>query len=417
MQTKNYTILLVWPIVIYFCGPVFTAIFVGAPVLGRYVFPENALPETFMIFLYFMALLVADKLFGISQIIESSLSHPVMRRLARSPAFLPLFVSTAALAAVLQIKLLHENGSVLSGSYVAAGNENGDNPFWGFLAGLYEIIFLLFVLFLNSDNRGLKLRVFMIATYCLTTVLRLAGGTRLILIKELAFMIILFYLRGHLKRRQLVTAVAVVVIAGSALGLLRQKEIGETEALLGPVYGLVMESALDSLTLNIAYQVQDTGYVARQGNMLKTSQFLVLSSIPGFLRHSISQAELDALSPYKTALDYGYDTSTPVGGMSGFATLCYICSYPMTAAIILAMTIGVLFRYTPAGNLKRIIVLVFLLNAIHFWRDPMDIAVKQMAQDVLCTLVLLAVGSTRLQPSAQPVAAKKDILIAGRTQD
>jgi len=99
------------------------------------------------------------------------------------------------------------------------------------------------------------------------------------------------------------------------------------------------------------------------------------------------------LSPYNAAFAVGFDTYMPVGGMSGFATLCYISSYPMLMSVWLAMTIGLFFRYTPASNLKRIVILIFCINSIHFWRDPIDIAIKLVVQGVVCALVLLAISN------------------------
>lgn len=397
MTQKKYLILFVWPIVIYFCGPLFTAMFADAPVLGNFVFPEYTLAETLMMFIYFVSLIAADILFDVSGVIKSSLSHPTIRRLAHSMAFLPMFVVTVVLTIVLQIKLLHDAGSVLSGTYAMLGVDEGLVPYWGFLAGLYEVIFLLFILFILGDGYGMKLRVFVISAYCATGLLRVTGGTRLILVKELAFVVILFFLRGQLKRRQLTLAVGAIVTLGSVIGLLRAGEVDE-EAILGPVFGLVMESALDSLTLNIAYKLQDTGYVADNVDNVKTVEYLLLSSIPSFARFSITPAELKDMSPYNAAPQYGFSTYSPVGGMSGFATLCYMCSYPLLSSCVLAFALGAICRYAPAGNLKRITVLVFLLNSIHFWRDPVDIGVKQVVQDDLCALVLMAVGSMYLQP-------------------
>jgi hypothetical protein len=394
MQRKKYIILLVWPIIIYFCGPVFTSLFADAPVLGRYVFPELIFSETLIIFLYFITLLVADKFLDISAVIKSSLSNPAMRRLSHSPAFLPIYICTALAAMFLQIKLLHDFGSVLTGHYVQEGMADGLIPFWGFLAGLYELIFLLVVLFILSGDHTSKQRIFVIGIYCLTAALRVAGGTRLILIKELAFVLIIFYLRATISKRQLIFTSVIVLVAGSAVGLLRMQGAGDA-ALLGPVFGLVMESALDALTLNVAYQVQDAGFISQHSDVLHTIMFLFLSSIPKFARFSFTPADLDALSPYSAALQYGYDTYSPVGGMSGFATLCYVCSYPAVASVLLALTLGLLFRYAPAGNFKRIIILAFLLNAIHFWRDPMDIAVKQVVMDAICALTLFWAGNIR----------------------
>jgi hypothetical protein len=394
MQHKRYIILLVWPILIYFCGPVFTLTFVGSPGLDRYVFPELIFSETLMIFLYFATLLAVDAFLDISAVIESSLSSPATRQLSHSPIFLPIYVCTAMVAMFLQIKLLHDFGSVLTGHYVQEGVTDGLIPFWGFLAGLYELIFLLVVLFILSGDHTLKMRIFVIGIYCLSAALRLAGGTRLILIKELAFVLIIFYLRATITKRQLIFTSLVILVAGSAIGLLRLKEIAD-EAFLGPVFGLVMESALDALTLNIAYQIQNAGFIAQHADALHTVMFLFLSSIPKFARFSFTPADLDSLSPYNAALQYGYETYMPAGGMSGFATLCYLCSYPALASILLAIVLGVLFKYAPAGNFKRFLGLTFVLNAIHFWRDPMDIAVKQVVMDVICALALFWVGNIR----------------------
>jgi hypothetical protein len=261
-------------------------------------------------------------------------------------------------------------------------------PYWGFLAGLYEIIFFLFVLFLLNSEHKRPQRIIVVAIYCLTTLLRAAGGTRLVLIKELAFLVILFYLQGNIKKRQLVIAVSAILAIGTAIGLLRTQSSGDID-FLGPLYGLVMESGLNALTLNIAYKVQDAGFISQNTDILQTLMFVVLSAIPSFARFGITQPDLDAVSPYNAALNYGIDTAWPVGGMSGFATICYISSYPVVATIILAFTIGLLFRYAPAGNMKRITILVFSVNAIHFWRDPIDIAVKLVVQGVVCAVVLM----------------------------
>ncbi len=396
MKNRNYLVLLVWPILIYFCGPLFTEIFADTPVLSRYVFPEYTLAETLLIFMYYIVLLICDRVLGLSEIIEASVAHPRMKSLAHSPLFFPVFLLTASIAVVLQTKLLVEFGSVFTGNYVLLGVDDGSIPFWGFLAGLYEAIFLLFILFIISTDHSLRSRFFVIGLYLVTSLLRVAGGTRLILVKELAFVVILFYLQNRLKTKYLFLTVSIVVAIGSLVGILRMKEISEQAAFLGPLFGFVMESALDSLTLNIAYFVQASGYVAEHADWLQTLAFLINSAIPSFARFSLSADELAAMSPYNEALHFGFDTFSPVGGMSGFATLCYMFSYPVAAVSVLAIMISLVFRYFPAGNFKRIMVLVFLLNAVHFWRDPVDMAVKQVAQDAVLALILLAGLSLRL---------------------
>jgi hypothetical protein len=39
-------------------------------------------------------------------------------------------------------------------------------------------------------------------------------------------------------------------------------------------------------------------------------------------------------------------TYSPVGGMSGFATICYICSYPALASILLAFSLSAMPVYS-----------------------------------------------------------------------
>jgi hypothetical protein len=392
MRERNYLILIAWPILIYFLGPTFTALFADAPVLRRYVFPETIVAETVMIFAYFVALLVADRIFDISSIIKISITNSTIRRLSEGPAFLALFCAVTAVALVLQIKLLAEYGSLLSGTYLLDSVADGLIPYWGFLAGLYEIIFLFFVVFLLSDQHTLKQQVIVVGLYLITATLRVAGGTRLVLVKEIAFLLILFYLRGSVTKKRLAVLALVVLVAGSAVGVLRSQS--DTAAtVLGPLFGIVMEGGLNALTLNIAYKVQDSGFVSDNADTLHTVLFIALSTIPTFARFGMQQSDLDVLSPYMTLpVNFGFDTAWPVGSMSGFGTLCYICSYPILASVIVAFTIGLLFRYMPAGSLKRIVVIVFVVDAIHFWRDPIDIAVKLLVQGVACGIILLCLS-------------------------
>jgi len=391
LQRKNYLMLILWPVIIYFCGPTLTLLFAEAPVLGKYVFADEIVAETLLMFVYFVAFLVADRLLGLSAAVRSSIHSQTMAQLARSPLFLWIYVPAAAAAAVLQLKMLREVGSVFSGVYAATGVDEGLVPYWGFLAGLYEIIFLLFVLFILSGQRS-WLRVFVIAVYIVTAALRVAGGTRMILIKELAVILILFYLEGRMKRRALVIAGSTIIAVGSLIGLLRSTN---AENLFGPLYGLAMESGLNALTLNVAYHVQASGYIAHHSDILDSVGFVLFSSIPKFLRFGMSTAELGSMSPYNAALNFGFDTYMPVGGTSGFATICYVSSYPFPSVVALVAVLGLLLKFTPHSTLKSIIVLVFCINAIHFWRDPIDISVKNLVQDVACALALLYVPALR----------------------
>ncbi len=408
LELKRYIVLFLWPTVIYFCGPLITSIFSDAPVLRNYFFADAIIPETLIIFAYFVFFVVLDYFLDISSAVRSCFNGPAIAGLGQSTIFLLIYFSATIVATILQMVMLAQLGSVFSGAYV--GSRFEEIPFWGFLAGLYEIIFLCFVLFLLSGQKS-KLRIFIIAVYVMTAALRVAGGTRLILIKELAVICILLYLRGQIKRSRLVLVASIVLLMGSVIGLFRAN--GELVSdIFGPLYGVAMESGLDALTFNVAYQVQESGYVADHAELLKTVEFVALSAIPSFLRVGITQSDLDQMSPYGEA-HAQFDTESPVGGMSGFATICYLSSYPLLSTLILVLILSLLVKLTRQAPMKEILVLVMSINAIHFWRDPVDIAVKNVVQDVVCALTLLylpaafrVVMSGWSRPQARDVAIK-----------
>jgi hypothetical protein len=385
---KRYLLLLLWPAFIYFTGPMLTVFFVDAPVLGRYVFPSNVIAETLMMFVYVVAFCLLDMAFDISDAIRRAFSSATMRNLSASPVFLILYLPTTVVAVVLQIKMLHDSGSVFSGSYVLNDIEFGLIPYWGFLSGLYEIIFLLFVVFLLGTQKGWP-RFVVIALYVLTALLRVAGGTRLILIKEIAVLLIIFYMNGQIRARRLVIAAAVALALGSVVGLARSSGGNASLTALGPLYGLVMESGLNALTFNVAYAVQQGGYISHHSQLLDAIQYMLLNAAPTFLRPGISQMQLDSLSPYGQALGFGFDTYTPVGGLSGFAVLCYLTSYPLFLTVVLVGILALYFKFAPNGPFKYIVICVFSINAIHFWRDPAEIAIKLIVQDLITSLALL----------------------------
>lgn len=394
LRRRSLLLLLVWPVLIYFWGPTITSLFANAPVLRRYVFMSSLIPETLLMFIYVAGLCCLDYFFNLSHSIRKCVSSPSVVGLARSPIFLPIYLATTALAVTLQLVILHRFGSALGGGpYVMSLVSEGYIPYWGFLAGLYEIIFLFVVLYLLSGQRS-RLRFLVLGLYVFAAALRLAGGTRLILVKEIAVILIIAHAQGRIKTRKLLLTGALVVVLGSVVGLLRSSGANPF-AFLGPIYGLVMESGLNALTLNIAYQVQHSVYMASHSQVVSALEFVLLTSIPSFLRFGVTKTALHAMSPYHAALGYGFDTATPVGGMSGFATISYIFGYPFFSTAILVVSIASMLKMLSRTRVGNILILVFCINAIHFWRDPIDIAAKNMVQDFIFAAALLVVPRLR----------------------
>jgi hypothetical protein len=407
LKRKRYVILLIWPAFIYLIGPAATLLFAEHPVLGAYVDETRLTSQTLLMAWYVLLLLGADKVAGLSSSLRRALQGAALGRLSSSPAFPAVYLSAALLASALQTYTLLNFGSIFTGSYILEDAAEGLIPYWGFLAGLYEIVFLCFILALSGTRPSKRLWLLYVWLYVLTTLLRVFGGTRLILIKELAFMILLFYLRGTIKARQLLIVGVLVVAAGSAVGLLRSGGGDESNVFLGPLYGLVMESALNALTLGIADQVNQSGAVSRNADTLASLLFLLVSVVPSFLRFGFGEADMLAISPYSLALRSGFDTSAPVGGMSGFATIEYLSGYPHIFLLLMVALFAVSFRITRNGAFKQMLGLVIVINAIHFWRDPADIAFKLLVQGLLiCLLFYFVAGRKRrrVRPALAPIA-------------
>ena len=134
--------------------------------------------------------------------------------------------------------------------------------YWGFLAGLYEVMFVFVVLFLLSEQPSKLLNILVVGLYVLAAALRVAGGTRLLLIKELAVILIVFYMRGKIKGGRLAVMAVSVVILGSVVGLLRSS--GERSRLLVPGAAVRPHHGVRTQRAHIQYCLPRSGFRLRR---------------------------------------------------------------------------------------------------------------------------------------------------------
>ena len=325
---KDYTCLLLWPILIYLIGPLMTSLFSNHPVLSRYVDSNRSNILTFQMFWYFELTIFFSYVFKLSNCLKVNLSGRTLFYLSSSQLFPIIFYFSILFSSILQIHLISTVGSIFTGSYVLENLEEYGISYWGFLAGLYEITFISFILLLIGQKPTKKNWYLYIFFYVFTTFLRLLGGTRLVIVKEIIFIILLLYLKNSLSLKRLFIIVFGVLFLGTLIGLLRGGSGDPLADILGPLYGLIMESALNALTLSIADIVNQSGFVSSNGNLFYSIIFFSINMIPSFLRFGLSDTFINSFNPANMALDYGFDTIAPVGGMSGFATINYLTSYP-----------------------------------------------------------------------------------------
>ena len=105
LHFKRYILLFLWPIIIYFCGPLITSIFSDAPVLRNYFFADAIITETSIIFAYFVFFVVIDYFLDISSAVRSCFNGPAIAGLAQSSVFLLIYSSATTVASILQMMI------------------------------------------------------------------------------------------------------------------------------------------------------------------------------------------------------------------------------------------------------------------------------------------------------------------------
>lgn len=388
LRQKNYIVLLIWPVLIYLIGPSMSIIFEEHPTLSRYINLSRVNFLTFQMFWYVELLIIFGAVFNLSDNLRKSLSGSRLRSLSSSSLFPLVFLLCLVSASALQIHLLINVGSIFTGSYVLDNLADSPITYWGFLAGLYEIIFLCLILLLLDKKNHKKMWNIYIGAYLIATFLRVLGGTRLVIIKETIFILIFLYLLGSIKLKQLFFWGCSAIILGTVIGLLRGGGGDPLANIFGPVYGLVMESALNALTLSISDTVSNSGFIYTNGNIFNATLFFLVNLIPSFLRFGITEKDIESINPTSLAVNFGFDTSSPVGGMSGFATINYLTSYPLTFIFFMTLIFAFFFRIINNTAFKEFLSLLIIINCIHFWRDPSEIAFKLLFQGMFIMILL-----------------------------
>ena len=379
--TKNFLVILVWPIGIYSIGPYISYAYLYAPWLSNYIFPENFLEETELFTVFLILIVILDKFFHLGNVLRRYVLGRHIVSVGSSKLMRVCFYISGLAAAFFQIALMTQRGSILTGNYVqsaipSAGGD--DQPIaWGVLGGLYEVFFACtVVLFIARRERSPFSKD--AAFYSLVLLLRLLGGTRLILVKELSVLLFIMVAQKRVRVFFVGLAAVAVVVLGSLVGSARTNG-GAGE--FGPLSSLVYESSFAALTLNIADNIahDPSAYqYYRPGDVVAD---LVASLVPSFIRNIFVPETKDR--ELNMATEAGFDTASPVGAMELFSSSIYIFLNPWVAPLLYPVLLWAIIKTRYNLKIKSYLLLSIFIESLNTWRDPFEVSLKIILQSVV----------------------------------
>ena len=377
---KSFIVLIIWPVVIYSIGPLLSQPLKLHPVLSRYVFPDQLLEESEIFSIFMITIFIFEEKYNIGTNISRYVLSQDIFRIGASKSILFAFYVVGTLCAALQIVLMATYGSIFSGNYVLSATtdaSNGQILSWGFLAGLYELFFActLVILIAKGEKSIISKESFF---YIFVLALRLFGGTRLILLKEISVIMFLMIVQKKVRPLSVVIISLGVISIGSVIGAARSG--GEADP-LGPLSSFYYETALNALTLNIADSLSHNSAAFEHYHPIDTTLNLALSIVPSFVRTAVTGSSEPATIPM--VLDSGFDSPSPVGGMSLFASAIYLFYNPWIGPTFFPTLLLFISKTKFNRRIKSYVMLSIITESMNMWRDPFEISFKIIVQTVI----------------------------------
>jgi hypothetical protein len=415
-----------WPIFLYIPGPLAVyLLFSDTEVFATY-FTEQSV---------FAATIILIASYGIYHL---SLGARVARQLSRDISIIetsPLAHGSTwsmfllGLACVfLQLMLIRATGaSILSDAYILGnGNFEENSTLFTATAGLYEIFGALLALkyvgkkfTLRDDGLFALFALFVVA-------LRTLGGTRLIVLKLVLFIMLIQFIRRKIDARKTAIITCISVFVFAVVGALR----GGSGT--GVVFLLLAEPALSNLSSTYVTQFYiEKGIffpIASIWNGFSYLLFVLIHLLPNSIYRALGgdivllgdwgyyRSWAAAFYPFREILrETGLDTISPVGGQS-IVALGVALFGVAGGALLLPMIYGGFSLLRDLIPRKMPLMLIVGFEAPSIFRDPTEIMVKQVmivaiAYAAFCGLCRLRIGlfqSVQYPTPNRPVHAQQD---------
>lgn len=380
-----------WPIVLYIPGPLAAyLLFSEQNYFADFVSPKSVFVSSLVLvggfFLYRISLgkrLARQVRFDIAQIRKSSVINGTVWPL----------VLLGLLCAVTQLLLIRDTGaSLVSGSYVLGEDKFAENrTLFTLTAGLYEIFAA--ILALRIVGAKLTFRrdgLFLLFAFAVIS-LRMFGGTRLIVLELVLFIVVVRVLEGRLSKKVAALSAAGFAVILMVVGSLRGSEAADGSNIL---FLLFAEPALGNLSATFVTSYYLDHGVPFNPNAILDSLGYVVFVVIHLLPNAIYQAlggDIILLGdwgyyrswgapffPFRDILaSTGLDTVSPVGGQSVIALGVALFGYA-GAVLIVPLTYGVFSWLRSMLPRSMPLILILGFEAPSVFREGTELVAKQV---------------------------------------
>jgi hypothetical protein len=380
-----------WPIFLYIPGPLAAyLLFSGAESFGAYLDPRAVFVSTFI-------------LAGGLACYRLALGRRVARQVEfdiacveRSPvangSVWP-FVLLGLLCIATQTLLIRDTGeSLLSGGYVLANGSFEENrAIYTLTAGLYEIFAALLAFRIVGGNLTFR-RHWMFLSFSFAVIaMRMLGGTRLVVLELLIFVLMVQLLRRRISRKGAIGASMGIGAALAIIGSLRGSQAAEGSNLL---FLLFAEPGLSNLSATFV-----TSYYLEHGDFINPNcivgclgylLFIAVHLLPNVLYQGLGGDVIylgdwgyyrswgAPFYPFRDILAAtGLETVSPVGGQSVVALGVALLGYG-GAVLIVPLIYGAFSWLRSALPKSMPLILILGFEAPSIYREGAEIFGKQV---------------------------------------
>lgn len=387
----RFSVLLVWPYIIYGFGLVFAmfALETGTLHFSNMLDEYSILLSMFVMISFLVIITLIDiKLLPHRMIIKTMEFNKLgmLKRIVDSPVFL-IYLLVHLIVFFILYYLSFQSGELNIGDYNYS--ELDMLKYWGPIAYLSENIATLMLLFISRImiyKKWTKSNIIASGLFFLFIILRLFMGTRMFIMKIIGVTLIIYLLRY--KRYLKVTILTLItLIMGTLLGFMRSGIAIEDFDFSQIFYSFNLEAYFNDLTLIVAANsLGQDNFIYQPGILLA----IPLNSLPRFLADRAEFINLfydrSLMLPF---LSSSIESVSPVGAMSFLADSIYSFGgfYWLFLAVIFVVTLAGIAKLK--GSSRYFMCYFLGAVSLNLWRDSFFITFKVVFIHGLLNLLFL----------------------------
>lgn len=390
-----------WPLMLYVAGPFgCLLVLIDNDFLSTRFSPESSMVVTVILsgslLFYFIFL---------SKTFQTRINRE-LKHLSPTKNMWPMYLLGFTCMGLQSALLAKTGASIFSGSYVLGEGAFEENSTLFLLtSGFYEIYCALLAIrtLIVRDCYNKRFIIFSVVVI----LMRMFGGTRLIVMKTAIFTMLIFFLTGRISKKLALVSASVFVTLLLTVGALRGGSDDHSLAFL-----FLAEPALSSLSATTVvdfYQTENSTFnllfpITFAGFLI----FIGIHLLPGFI-YNIIDGRLTYLGEwgyYRTAAEsvypfqhvltgLGIDTISPVGGQS-IAALGVVLFGLYGAPLVLSSVLSIFLVIKKIVPRRIPLLLIVGFEAPSIYRDSTEIFVKQVFVITIGYMIIEYLGRVAL---------------------